>query len=327
MTTQDVFFSVIIPTRNRVALFKEALGSVLEQSLAQKEVIVVNDGSTEPLLSEYKQLQSEFPDVQFHFLVHRPNGHGQSYSMNFGASHAKGQYLCFLDDDDYWNDLHHLERAYKSIINSSVPVDVFYTNQEAYFPDGTQKKPNPWIADVANMLGGPKKDDQGSFHVDTELLLRSKGFAHLNCSIFRRDFYNAIKGMDENIRYECDRDIYIRSLDQANHILYNPAVVSYHRIPDPKNTSNMSTAITDFQKRLYQLGVYEKGILMSKQKLVRRFCQKGKGYQLKYICEALRNNGENALAAQYAWQALTVKPSFKWLLFSCYLGLKAIFNR
>ena len=82
----ELFFSVIIPTRNRVKLFKKALDSVLAQSFTNFEVIVVNDGSDAPSLEEYKQLEENTPsNVKFRYQVKRPNGHGQSYSMNTGA--------------------------------------------------------------------------------------------------------------------------------------------------------------------------------------------------------------------------------------------------
>jgi glycosyltransferase involved in cell wall biosynthesis len=323
--SQAPFFSIIMPTRNRVALFCEALDSVLAQDCADKEVIVVNDGSTEEALSQYKALERKYTGVNFHYLVHRPNGHGQSYSMNYGAAHASGRYLCFLDDDDYWTDVGHLSRVRRSVEEKDFEVDLFLTNQDAYDSSGALVSPNPWILDLNGRLSS-EADSEGSREVEVTFLLKSRGFAHLNCSIYRRGFYESIGGMDENIRYECDRDIYIRGIDTAEHILLNPAVISYHRVPDAKKGENMSTMVSSYQKRMYQLAVYEKGILGAKKIEISEFCTKGKGYQLKHIAQLLESQKRYTQAGRYARQGLAILPSVPWLAKSVYLSVRAIFE-
>lgn len=250
MTDNTIFFSIIIPTRNRPELFHLALKSVYEQSFTNKEIIVVNDGSTADFLDTYKALEKQYPEISFHYLLHRPNGHGQSYSMNYGADQAQGQYLCFLDDDDYWTDNDYLEKTYQHINSAKETVDLHYSNQKAYFSNGEQQTANVWVEDLIQTAPLKAEKHQDIFRVTTQFLLTSGGFAHLNCSVFRKDFYHTIQGMDEGIRYECDRDIYIRAIDQAEHILYNPAYISKHHIPDPKKADNMSTMISIYQKKI-----------------------------------------------------------------------------
>ena len=324
MSTSTPFFSIVIPTRNRVSLFREALDSVVSQSFSDKEILVVNDGSTGQALEEYRALESEYPGVRFLYLVHRPKGHGQSYSMNYGADNACGKYLCFLDDDDYWTDAGHLQRAFDSLTTSSTDVDVYYTNQDAFLPSGEKVVPNPWIADLSQNLDGLTVDSQGSAEVTPELMFTSRGFAHLNCSVFRREFYLGIGGMDENIRYECDRDIFIRSMDAADQMRLNPSCISYHRVPDPKRSQNMSTTVSIYQKRIYQLNVYEKGCLLSRREVVRKHCLKGKGYQLKHLTEALSAERRYKLALVYAREALGIMPGLKWLGQVVSLTLKSL---
>lgn len=315
-------FSVIIPTRNRVEMFQQALDSVLAQSFERFEVIVVNDGSIDDTLARYKVLANSYPQVDFHYLVHRPNGHGQSYSMNFGASQARGEYLCFLDDDDYWTDNKHLSKAARALKRHK--ADAYYSNQEGWFVDGSKHEQPLWIADLTAKLDPQAADEDGVFPLNADALLQAQGFAHLNCTIVRRSLYLDIGGMDENIRYECDHDIYLRVIDAARGILYNPAVISYHRIPDNKKATNMSTALSTLQKRLYQLTVFEKGILFSRQTVVRQYCLQGKGHQLKFIASTLENDGNRALAAYYAQQALAAQPTFKWRIKALLLRLQKL---
>lgn len=325
---QEVFFSVIIPTRNRPQLFKLALDSVLAQSFDNFEVIVVNDGSTEEYWNDYEDLKEQTGDkVSFHELVHRPNGHGQSYSMNYGVSKSRGKYICFLDDDDYWIDTEHLIRAYNSIIKSNKPVDVYYTNQVAYYSDGTKKIESVWIEDLKEFVENRKYDDSGSYLVDVPFLLKSGGFAHLNCSIIRKELYQSIGGMDENIRYECDRDFYIRSIDFSKIILHNPAIISKHNIPDAKKKDNMSTLVSFSEKLIYQMRVYDKGIALSKNELIVDYCAVGKMYILKKMAEGFFNKKDFKKGYVYSRQALGIRITLKWLLFTSYLYFKYVTRR
>lgn len=321
---KQVVFSIIIPTRNRPELFHLALKSVNEQTFKQIEIIIVNDGSTDEYVSRYADLEAQYPNVHFYTLIHRPNGHGQSYSMNYGASQAQGKYLCFLDDDDYWTDKEYLQKAYIEITNAPHKIDLHYSNQIAYFSNGDQQIEDVWIEDLIDKVKSQTNKPQQAYSVDASLLLTSNGFAHLNCSIFNREFYISIKGMDEGIRYECDRDLYIRSIDAAKHILYNPDFMSRHHIPDPKQSDNMSTMISIFEKKLYQLTVYDKAILLSKRKDVIQFCQKAKSYELKHITEALGKAERPQEAAYYARQALGASPTLKWFVYTVFISLKAL---
>jgi Glycosyl transferase family 2 len=88
-------FSVIIPTFNRLDLLKGNLGSVWAQDVADYEVIVVDDGSTDGT-TEY--LQSLGRPVK----VLRQSNQGPASARNHAAGHAAGAYLAFLDSDDLW---------------------------------------------------------------------------------------------------------------------------------------------------------------------------------------------------------------------------------
>jgi glycosyltransferase involved in cell wall biosynthesis len=58
-------------------------------------------------------------------------GHGPGFALNFGAGLARGDYLCFLDDDQ-WTDPDHLSRAAGVIVGSAEPIDLLPANQRAY---------------------------------------------------------------------------------------------------------------------------------------------------------------------------------------------------
>jgi hypothetical protein len=157
-------------------------------------------------------------------------------------------------------------------------------------------------------------------------LLSSIGFAHLNCSVFRREFYLAIGGMDETIRYENDRDIYIRSIDAASTILFSTRFISVHNIPDVTKKNNMSTVSTEIEKKIYQMRVYDKGISFCNNIEMVRFCCKAKMYELKNAALILAREKQYKGAAYYAKAALIDGFNLRWFSYTLYLIFKAMIS-
>ena len=86
--------SVVIPVRDGDALLAEAIDSVLAQTIAASELIVVDDGSTDrtaAVATAYRRVT---------YLRQEPAG--QAQARNLGVSRANGAYLGFLDADDLW---------------------------------------------------------------------------------------------------------------------------------------------------------------------------------------------------------------------------------
>jgi glycosyltransferase involved in cell wall biosynthesis len=105
-----MFFSIIIPVYNVELYLKDSLDSVLNQSFADWEAICVNDGSTDgsaSILEEYADKDSRFK------IISQSNG-GLSAARNTGINAAKGDYILFLDSDD-WMELNALEVLSRNI--------------------------------------------------------------------------------------------------------------------------------------------------------------------------------------------------------------------
>ncbi len=87
--------SVIIPTFDRSRLLARALRSVLAQTLPPREIIVVDDGSTD---DTQQQVAAEFPQVSYFFQQNL----GVSAARNRGLAEASSDWIAFLDSDDEW---------------------------------------------------------------------------------------------------------------------------------------------------------------------------------------------------------------------------------
>lgn len=95
-TNLPTSISVVIPAYNSAATIGVAVHSVLAQSAAIQEIIVIDDGSTDETASIAREL-SELVQV-----ITVPNG-GPSHARNIGIANAHGDWIAFLDDDDSWH--------------------------------------------------------------------------------------------------------------------------------------------------------------------------------------------------------------------------------
>lgn len=104
------FLSVIIPFYNKHDHIRRCVDSIIKQSLTDIEIIIVDDGSDNPLTTE-SLLFLEGGKIK----LFRINNSGPGFARNFGAFKSNGDYLLFLDADDYLNEesLAFFERQYR----------------------------------------------------------------------------------------------------------------------------------------------------------------------------------------------------------------------
>ncbi len=101
-TTQNKpLISVVIPTKDRPADLAQALDSVGEQSYPAIEVVIVDDGSDLGVNEAVVHFRQKYPD---RLIVSRrnPSPKGGGYCRRLGSGVAQGEFVCFLDDDDFY---------------------------------------------------------------------------------------------------------------------------------------------------------------------------------------------------------------------------------
>lgn len=86
----------------------------------------------------------------------------------------------------------------------------------------------------------------------------------------------------------------------------------------------MSTAISIFEKKIYQLRVFDKGILLSRNKAVVAFSKRAKAYELKKIATTLVETGRYTEASYYIRETLLLTFSPKWLGYFLYCHWKQL---
>lgn len=128
--------SIILPVYNGEKYIENAIESVLAQTLTDFELIVINDGSTDSTLS----LINRFKDKRIKIITQENQGPGAS--RNNALKIAKGDYIMFLDADD-WFTTDAFETAYAEITKYDADLTFF---QMINYDDTTQKTyPNDWF--------------------------------------------------------------------------------------------------------------------------------------------------------------------------------------
>lgn len=125
--------SVIVPVYKAEKYLRECADSVLDQTMSDLELILINDGSPDGSQAIIDEYVSEHPRKVRALTV--DNG-GQGRARNFGIDMAKGEYLAFLDSDDY------LEKdAFELMINAADEngADIVVCDMEKRWDDGRRE--------------------------------------------------------------------------------------------------------------------------------------------------------------------------------------------
>lgn len=121
-------FSIIIPVYNVAPYLRECLDSVLAQTFTDWECLCVNDGSTDEsgaILDEYAAKDSRFR------VFHKPNG-GVSSARNLALDNAKGQWILFLDGDDFYTK-NGVLNILSDALSEQNKRDLLYFRKERFF--------------------------------------------------------------------------------------------------------------------------------------------------------------------------------------------------
>lgn len=118
-------FSVIIPVYNVELYINKCIDSILGQTYSNFELILIDDGSLDNCPAICDKYASQDNRV---IVIHKENG-GLSSARNVGIKHAKGDYIIFLDSDDYWNSNLALDIVYRELRHE---VDILFFGRKEY---------------------------------------------------------------------------------------------------------------------------------------------------------------------------------------------------
>ncbi|MGF7184763.1 glycosyltransferase involved in cell wall biosynthesis [Desulfitispora alkaliphila] len=142
--------SVIIPIYNVEQYLRQCIESVLAQSYKDMEIILVNDGSPDNSLDICNEFAENHPCIK---VIDKENG-GISDARNEGIKNSTGEYLMFLDSDDYWG-YNFLEELVNFLQKNKKPEYVIFRNKYYYEKTGnySEAKYNFDASKLSNVKG------------------------------------------------------------------------------------------------------------------------------------------------------------------------------
>lgn len=200
--------SVIVPIYNSAEYLHQCIDSILIQDLDEFEVLLVDDGSTDDsstIIDDYMARDSRI------CAIHKQNG-GISSARNAGIKVAKGEYMIFLDSDDWWNSKDCLRNLYAIAVNTN--ADLVRGNYYRVDDDGNQR--NDWRTPTPSM-------EYQNCVMDSVSFLQSVicGHYYAPLCLFKQSCFEDIR-FDEELCYQEDVDFLSLLLTKPLRCVYIP---------------------------------------------------------------------------------------------------------
>ena len=205
---RDGLISVIMPCYDSAAYLRQAIDSVLGQSYRNVELLVVDDGSTDESPAIAARLALEHAG---RITLLRTDRAGPYPARNAGLARAQGEFVAFLDADDYWSPAF-LEKLH-SALGASAAALAYCGWQNIGATDRTNE---PYV---------PPDFEQGD---KVELLLRAASPWPIHAALVRRAVIDEVGGFDTTLTTCMDYDLWLR-IGTSCSIARVPEVLAFYR--------------------------------------------------------------------------------------------------
>jgi len=176
--------SIIMPVYNRADIVLNAVGTVLNQTYENLELIIVDDASTDDTVDVLKSISDERVNV----ICSKING-GSSAARNIGLSKANGDYILYLDSDNEW-EYNYIDAVMGAFLELP-DADAIYSGQFLY----------------RNLGDSPFAVRFGSLN---KSLLLNGNYIDLNCLAHKKTVYDKLGGFDESLNRLVDWDFVLK---------------------------------------------------------------------------------------------------------------------
>ncbi|PIE39475.1 MAG: hypothetical protein CSA53_01400 [Gammaproteobacteria bacterium] len=326
MTETTPFFSVVVPTRNRVDWLRRCLQGIAEQTYDNYEVVIIDDGSDADVAEAYTAMTAELGKRFRLIFANSDSRHrmGPSAVRNWGIEQARGEYIAFCDDDDYWiaNDL--LATAATALKSNG--ADLFFSDQKAVSEDRTIYE-SSFRRVRATLQESQRLSELDVYAIDATQMLSFPDYAHLNITIARKTLLDKTGRFWLETRYAEDVDLFVRLCDQAEGILFRPTVCSVHNAPMNHSRESASKAVGDVNRRLLEGSVYWHLLAVCKTDPALSYASAALNANSKVLTEELEQAQSPRAAAAVARMAWGAQPTFKWGLYALLRSVQAWLKR
>ena len=261
--------SVIIPTYKRSDYIERAINSVLHQTYQDFEIIVVDDNNpgTDERTELEKKMRKFEKNPKIHYIQHDKNRNG-AVARNTGIKNAKGDYIAFLDDDDFYIQ-DRLETLYK-VLEQNKQYDAAYSDTVIINAKG----------EIVEIVEAKEYGD-----ISKKMLLKETTIGTGSNLFFRAKALKDIGGFNEELKRHQDIEIVVRFCQKYKILNINKLLV----VKDNGNRINKLKSVDEL------LETKEK-YMKEFEKYVQKYPEneKNKFYFVHYleILYLIRSNGE-----------------------------------
>jgi glycosyltransferase involved in cell wall biosynthesis len=207
--------SVVIPYYRAKQTIARAVESVLRQTVSPQEILIVDDGCPEDAVAATKQFGSSVT------LIRKANG-GTASARNLGIEHAQGEWIAFLDADDYWESAK-LERQLAFSEGAGVVGSMWFT-EAPDMPRSVAKIANPAFFGRTFRPGGSDAFQVAMNLWTSTLLVRRKALGE-------QRFVPGLEPAE-------DRDLWIRLMGSTTVYLVSEPLATYGQWPESLSNSD-----------------------------------------------------------------------------------------
>ena len=228
--------SVVITTYNKAAYLRHAVDSVMQQTYPEVECVVVDDGSTDETPIVMSAILRDYPAVRYFC---KPNG-GVSSARNFGWETATGEWMQFLDADD-WIHPDKLRSQLAAVPDANADV-VVYSDYERVYMDAR----NHIINTKFHKVGAQSPQELIERLLVCPDFLSQKPFPLLQqCLLFRRSRL-AGRPFDPDLKACEDRELALAWLKAGVPFVYSPMTGAYYRKHQTNLTDNSTLMLASY---------------------------------------------------------------------------------
>lgn len=206
--------SVVIPAYNSADTISRAVNSVLDQTLRDFEVIIVDDGSVD----DTSEIVQQYEDQRVKYQIHEENK-GGSAARNTGIEQAEGEYIAFLDADDEWHPTK-LEQQIECLESRSDEWIAAYCDYRQGHPS--------LLGWIKLKLIRKKKRKEGGEELIDDLLSMDLELGGASTLLIKSDTVETIDGFDERFPRHQDWEFLIRVLKQGKLAYVDEDLVTKH---------------------------------------------------------------------------------------------------
>ena len=239
--------TVLITTFRRPMLLERCLAAAIDQDFLSYEILIIDDASNDSTLSMAYSYCDRYPNLIR--VVTKPKNLGLANSRNVGVVNARGKYIAFLDDDDFWLNPGVLSKQYA--------------------------KSRPGF-----IVCGSVRDSDGQILTKTlpkswkSRLVYRNGFIHTSTVMISRNDILSVGGFDERMSRGIDSDLYRRMVFQNRvNILFSSEILSHYELAS--NNRITSQKRSSWEKLVF---LWETGYVLLKYRFL----------ALKYPAEYLK---------------------------------------